>query len=52
MEEARKIYGQIAVKPDQCRACRKCEKACPQHIPISSVMPEIAKAFSKEESGE
>lgn len=47
MEEAKKIYDQLERKPDQCRACHKCEKACPQHIPISSVMPEIAQAFSE-----
>jgi uncharacterized protein len=26
-----------------CRTCGKCEKACPQHLPISSLMKDVSK---------
>ena len=42
-ESARKRYGTLEKKADACRACHHCEKECPQHIGISSLMPEIAK---------
>ncbi|MGL4209852.1 MAG: aldo/keto reductase [Candidatus Adiutrix sp.] len=29
-----------------CTGCGQCQERCPQHIPISTVMPEIAKIFS------
>ena len=40
---ARKRYSGLETKADACRACHHCEKECPQHIKISSLMPEIAK---------
>lgn len=49
MEEAKKLYDQLPAAPDQCRACRKCEKACPQHIAISEIMPEISRTFEEKE---
>lgn len=32
-------------KPSECKKCRQCEKHCPQNIPISTLMDELAKAF-------
>ena len=45
--EAKAGYGALSVNAKGCRACRRCEKACPQMIKISQVMPEVAKVFSK-----
>lgn len=50
LEEAKKSYDQLTVGADQCRACKKCEKACPQHIAVSEVMPRIAAAFQTKET--
>lgn len=47
MEAARKVYDTLEVAADQCRACKKCEKVCPQSIEVSAVMPEVAKVFQK-----
>ena len=32
-------------KPSDCIKCGKCEKECPQHLPIRSLMEDIAKKF-------
>ena len=45
MNDARQEYNQLETKPDSCVACKKCEKACPQSIPVSELMPVIAQAF-------
>ena len=42
---ALKTYAQYEVKADECRACRRCEKECPQHIEISEFMKKAAKAL-------
>lgn len=44
-EQAKKAYEALEKKADACIRCRKCEKVCPQHIGISSVMLEIREAF-------
>ncbi len=31
---------------DSCIQCRECEEKCPQHLPISELMPEVADFFS------
>lgn len=38
-------YAQALGKASDCIACRKCEKICPQHIPVSERMKDVAKAF-------
>ena len=35
-------------KASDCIECRKCEKSCPQHLPISKIMKDIATRFDKE----
>lgn len=32
-------------KASACIACRLCEKACPQHLPVSDLMKEVASVF-------
>lgn len=45
MEEAKSMYDGLDGKASLCRACRKCEKHCPQHIPVSERMPEVEAFF-------
>lgn len=45
MKPAKEIYEEIEVKADSCRSCKKCEKVCPQAIPISDVMKKVAICF-------
>lgn len=40
-EAAVKLYQEQVTKADACIRCRRCEKACPQHIGISAMMLEI-----------
>lgn len=42
MKKARALYGELEVKADACRACRHCEKECPQHIAVSEKMKKVA----------
>ena len=42
-ENLAKEYG----KASDCIKCRKCEKACPQHIKVSELMPQVAKTFEE-----
>lgn len=48
MEQAAARYDEQPEKAGACRACKRCEKACPQHLPISGLMPVIEKTFAKE----
>ena len=48
METAAALYEKLPQKAEACRACKHCEKACPQHLPISELMPVIQKCFAKE----
>lgn len=35
-------------KASDCIECRKCEKSCPQHLPITSYLKKIVKTFEGE----
>ena len=35
-------------KASDCLKCGKCEKACPQHLPIRQLLEDVAKKFEKE----
>lgn len=41
-DKAKKEYAELETKADACVKCRKCEKACPQHIKVSSLMEKLA----------
>lgn len=44
--KGRAAYEKFEVRADKCRTCHHCEQECPQHIKISALMPQIARAFS------
>lgn len=48
MEKAAALYKKLPQNAKACRACKHCERACPQHLPISQLMPVIQNCFTKE----
>ena len=53
MNEARDLYaGLEGHRADLCRACRRCERNCPQHIAISTTMKAIPPVFAKDGAGD
>lgn len=44
-EKPMEMYNKLEVKADKCRKCRACERVCPQNIPTSVLMGEIAEYF-------
>lgn len=38
-------------RASQCIKCGKCEKACPQHLPIRRFLEDVAKEFEKKPEG-
>ena len=43
------VYTQNAGKASDCIKCGKCEKACPQHLPIRELLEQVADRFEKAE---
>ena len=41
------IYTAPGRKASDCIKCGKCEKACPQHLPIRDLLADVAKEFEK-----
>ena len=41
------IHTQNGGKPDHCIKCGACEHICPQHLPIRTLLEDVAKAFSE-----
>ena len=39
------IYAGTRGKASECIACRKCERICPQHLPITDYLRQVAAAF-------
>lgn len=50
MKAAQAAYQALSGKADQCRACRRCEQVCPQHIAISTQMKQVSARFAEAES--
>ena len=46
-EEGEARYAALEGKAELCRACRKCEKVCPQHIVISERLLEACQALDR-----
>lgn len=45
-QEAKEAYGTLHKKAADCRACRQCEKECPQQIAVSSSMEQVTRYFT------
>ena len=43
------VYTIDKGKASECIKCGKCENTCPQHLPIRSLLEEVAKTFEKKE---
>lgn len=41
----RQVYTKQGGKASDCIKCGKCEKICPQHLPIRSLLEDVAAAF-------
>ena len=39
------VHTQTGGKASDCIKCGKCEKACPQHLPIRELLKDVAKEF-------
>lgn len=41
------VHTKTGGKASECIGCGKCEKACPQHLPIRNLLKDVAKEFDK-----
>ncbi len=41
------IYTRPGTKASDCLKCGKCEKVCPQHLPIRKLLEDVAREFEK-----
>ena len=41
----REVFTKNNGKASECIGCGKCEKSCPQHLPIRSLLKDVAKEF-------
>ena len=42
------VHTKTHGKASECIKCGKCEKACPQHLPIRELLVSVAKEFEKQ----
>ena len=47
------VFGCITTASSipRCIRCGKCEKVCPQHLPIRRLLKDVAKEFEKASGG-
>ena len=50
MKAARAAYDALDGAADRCRACRRCEQVCPQHLPIASLMTQVREKFAPQDA--
>lgn len=43
----REVYTKRGGKASDCIGCGRCEKSCPQHLPIRALLKDVAKEFEK-----
>ena len=41
------VHTKQGGKAGDCIQCGKCEKACPQHLPVRELLKDVAKEFEK-----
>lgn len=44
---AAKLYQALETPASACLACHKCERACPQHIAVSDLLPQVHDYFTR-----
>ena len=43
------VHTAAGSRASDCIKCGKCEKACPQHLPVRKLLEDVAAEFEKEE---